>query len=229
MSIAISYLITCSNEKQSLINLLHRIGDNFIDPDDEMIVVLDSDCTDNKKTKQILLDYEGNESWYYTHSLDHNYSEHKNWGAKLCKNPWIFQIDADELPTETLLYNVKPIIEANPDIEAFWVPRINDFIGVTEEHARKWGWRLTISPTYNRPIVNWPDPQCRLFRNEPDRIKWVGRLHERIQGNKNYVYLPADESLALYHDKTIEKQVETNLKYNVDFTEKENKGFNLPR
>jgi hypothetical protein len=54
-------------------------------------------------------------------------------------------------------------------------------------------------------------------------------LHERIEGNNNYVYLPFEEDLALYHDKTIEKQVETNLGYNKRFTEKENQGFNLPK
>lgn len=82
---------------------------------------------------------------------------------------------------------------------------------------------------YKAVLVNAYDPQCRLFKNDPDRIKWVGKLHERIVGNKNYVYLPADEDLSLYHDKTIQKQVETNLRYNQKFTEKENKGFNLPQ
>ena len=49
------------------------------------------------------------------------------------------------------------------------------------------------------------------------------------QGNKNYVYLPPDEDLAIYHDKNIEKQLETNKRYNTDFTEDENKGFKLPQ
>lgn len=228
MSSLISYLITCSNEKQSLRNLLDRVY-NEKDPEDEMVILLDSDCEDNKKTRDIL-DTFMNRQWpYVEHSLNNNYSEHKNWGASLCKHPWIFQIDGDELPTQTLLVNLKEFIESNPDVEAFWIPRINDFIGVTPEHAKKWGWRLTESPTYHRPVVNWPDSQCRLFKNIPDRIKWVGKLHERIEGNKNYVYLPSDEDLALYHDKTIETQVQTNLRYNKVFTEKENKGFTLPR
>lgn len=166
---------------------------------------------------------------YWEHNLDNDYSSHKNFGATKCSGDFIFQIDGDEIPAEPLLLNLKDIIEANPGIEAFWVPRINDFRGVTEEHARQWGWRLSMSPTYKRPLVNWPDPQCRVFMNKPDRIKWVGRLHERIQGNDNFVYLPNDEDLALYHDKTIEKQVETNIRYNQKFTDKENRGFNLPK
>jgi hypothetical protein len=81
---------------------------------------------------------------------------------------------------------------------------------------------------FKAPLVQWPDPQCRLFLNKPE-IKWVGRLHERIEGNKNFVFLPADEDLALYHDKTIERQILTNLMYNKQFTLKENQGYILPK
>lgn len=229
----ISYLITCSTETETLKNLLCRIR-GFTEKGDEVIIVQDekfydetsdTNCIINSNFKSNIDDYN---FIFFTHKLNNNYSEHKNWGAKQCKNEWIFQIDGDELPTEMLLSNLKDIVKANPNIEAFWIPRINDFRGVTSEHAKQWGWRLSISPTYNRPIVNFPDYQCRLFTNKPE-IQWVGKLHERIEGNKNYVYLPADEDLALYHDKTIEKQMDTNIRYNKDFTEKENQGFTLPK
>jgi hypothetical protein len=227
----ISYLITFSNETNSLKNLLERVY-SFKDKEDEMVLLVDVNNY-GEETKNVLQSFlenktENDNIVYWERSLDNDYSSHKNWGARQCKHEWVFQIDGDECPTETLLINIKDIVQANPEIEAFWIPRINDFRGVTERHARQWGWRLSISPTYKRPLVNWPDPQCRLFRNIPE-IQWVGRLHERIEGNNNYVYLPFEEDLALYHDKTIEKQVETNLGYNKRFTEKENQGFNLPK
>ncbi len=223
----LSYLVTFSTETDSLRNLLVRLFD--YQKEDEIVLLADSGNI-GVETQKILKEcLKGKENYsYWEHDLNKNYSEHKNWGATKCSGDFIFQIDGDECPTETLLINLKEIIKANPGIEAFWIPRINDFRGVTQEHANKWGWRLTESSTYKRPLVNWPDPQCRVFKNEPTRIKWVGRLHERIQGNENFVYLPCDEDLALYHDKTIEKQIETNLRYNKDFTEKENKGFKLP-
>jgi glycosyltransferase involved in cell wall biosynthesis len=224
----LSYLITCSNETQTLRNLLGQV-DNLRDSDDEIVIVLDSDCKDNKKTRWILDNWKDTYWNHYEHPLNNNYSEHKNWGALKCSGDYIFQIDGDECPTETLLLNVKDLIQANPDIEVFWIPRINDFKGVTPQHAAQWGWRLTQSTTYNRPIVNWPDPQGRLFKNIPNRIKWVGRLHERVEGNETYVYLPFDEDLSLYHDKTIEKQIETNLRYNTVFSKEENQGFKLPK
>lgn len=226
----LSYLITFSTETNSLESLLDMVTINKCG-NDEIVLLADSGNL-NLTTGEILKEYLSrgvSNVFYWEHNLNNDYSTHKNFGATKCSGDFIFQIDGDEIPTETLLVNIKDIIESNSGVEAFWIPRINDFRGVTEEHARKWGWRLTESPTYKRPLVNWPDPQCRVFKNDPDRIKWVGRLHERIEGNNNYVYLPFDEDLALYHDKTIEKQVETNLRYNEKFTVKENQGFNLPK
>jgi len=226
----LSYLVTFSTETETLERLFDMITINKCN-NDEIVLLADSGNL-NIETGEVLKEFlsrgVSNVS-YWEHNLNKDYSSHKNFGATKCSGDYIFQIDGDECPTETLLVNLKDIIEANPGIEAFWVPRINDFRGVTPEHAMRWGWRLTESPTYKRLLVNWPDPQCRVFKNEPERIKWVGRLHERIQGNENFVYLPIDEDLALYHDKTIEKQVETNERYNQLFTVKENQGFNLPK
>lgn len=226
----LSYLITFSNETDSLKNLLEKI---IHYKNNDQIVLLADSGNIGTETQKVLSDvlhkHPNHNCEYWEHNLNNNYSEHKNFGISKCSGDYIFQIDGDENPTETLLVNIKDIIESNPDTEVFWVSRINDFKGVADEHAKQWGWKLSMSPTYNRPVINWPDPQCRIFKNVPDRIKWIGRLHERIEGNNSYVYLPFDEELALYHDKTIEKQIETNLRYNKNFSEKENKGFSLPK
>jgi len=79
---------------------------------------------------------------------------------------------------------------------------------------------------FNPPIVNAPDPQGRLFKNLP-YIEWKRRLHEKVEGAKTYVHLPSVYELALHHNKTIEKQIQTNIKYNKMFTEEENKGFKV--
>ena len=82
---------------------------------------------------------------------------------------------------------------------------------------------------YNVPLVNWDgncggDYQTRIFKNLP-YIRWKGRLHERIMGNKTYAFLPKDENYALIHTKTIEKQIETNLRYNKEFSKEDNLGL----
>jgi glycosyltransferase involved in cell wall biosynthesis len=181
------------------------------------------DYSTNPKTKSIC----GNLSYkFFQHALANDYSGHKNYGNSLCTGQWILQLDADELPSETLMQYIPDIIGVNPAVEMFYIPRINDYRGVTQDHAAQWGWNLSQSPTYDRPLVNWPDYQSRLYRNDP-RVKWVSKLHETINGHNKYTFLPADEKWALYHDKNIETQLETNLRYNTDFTPDENKGHKI--
>lgn len=228
----ISYLVTCSNETDTLERLLNRIHHYL--GNDELVIVWDTKVKNPKGRGYVsMIIQRENENGHNNrikvveHELNKDYSAHKNYGLSLCTGDFVFQLDGDELPTEILLENVHSIIEMNPTTDLFWIPRINDFRGVTPEHARQWGWKLTESQTYKRPIVNWPDSQGRLFKRIP-KIRWVGKLHERIEGNETYAFLPFDEELAIYHDKTIEKQVETNLRYNKEFTESDNRGFTLP-
>lgn len=230
----LSYLITCSTETDTLERLLSLVG-NYVrnNPDDELVVVIDKDAKDNEKTKHILAglavqmgpEYMDKRVKIFEHPLDKDYGAHKNFGNSKCTGDWIFQIDGDELPHDTLLENIKAVIESNPTVELYWVGRVNDFIGVTEDDAKRWGWRLTPCPEYdNRPIVSWPDPQGRIYKNVPERIKWVHRLHECISGHTQYSILPYEVQWSLYHDKDIVTQNKTNERYMSTFTETENSG-----
>lgn len=139
----ISYLITCHNEDSSLDKCLYNLALYKTDEDD--ILVLD-DFSDNPKTHAVLDKWQKTESGLIRviqHALDKNYGAHKNFGNEQCKGDWICQIDGDEIPNPNLIINIKSIIESNPEVELIYVPRINDFIGVTEEHAKLWGWKLT--------------------------------------------------------------------------------------
>ena len=73
---------------------------------------------------------------------------------------------------------------------------------------------------------NWPDPQSRIFLNTP-KIGWDRPLHEKVEGAAIYTSLPPEYDLALIHNKTIEKQIETNVRYNRDFSEELNRGFKV--
>ena len=221
--IFISYLVTCKNEGHQLQSLFDRLYEN---KENNECIILD-DYSDDIDTKSILDKVNKHESGFYKvyqHKLENSYSEHKNYGKSLCKGEYIFQIDADELPSKTLLESLKDIIELNKDVDLFWIPRINDFKGVNQQNSAQWGWRLT--PFEDRLIVNWPDPQARLFKNV-SYMEWKRRLHEKIEGSKTHVHLPYDYEYALHHNKTIEKQIQTNIRYNKLFTEEENKGFKV--
>jgi glycosyltransferase involved in cell wall biosynthesis len=226
----ISYLITIHDEGKSVANLLDRLDRHIRGTNDE-IIIIDDYSTDQTTTDAIQKIVKAHPEGYvkvYQHSLNNDYGTHKNYGNSLCKNEWIFQIDGDELPHTNLLINIRDIIAENQSVDLFFVPRVNDFIGVTPEHAMKWGWRLSPCPEYNnRPVVNWPDYQGRIYKNEPSRIRWDRRLHEKIEGHTKYTALPAEVDFSLYHDKTIERQVKTNERYNEKFTESENKGHGV--
>jgi hypothetical protein len=74
-----------------------------------------------------------------------------------------------------------------------------------------------VNVKYYLPVVNWSDPQQRIYRNDYPRIHWERPVHERIVGFKTYAFLPTDidktEHLAMKHVKTIQKQLEQNQKY----------------
>jgi glycosyltransferase involved in cell wall biosynthesis len=225
----LSYLLTIHDEGKSVVNLLDRLNHHIQETNDEIIIINDY-STDQITIDAIqkIINHPKGYVKVYQHALDNDYGTHKNYGNSLCQNDWIFQIDGDELPHTNLLINIKDIIAENQSVELFFVPRVNDFIGVTPEDAKKWGWRLSPCPEYNnRPIVNWPDFQGRIYKNNPSRIKWDRRLHEKIEGHTKYATLPAMVDLSLYHDKTIEKQVKTNERYNQKFTLDENKGHGV--
>lgn len=229
----ISYLVTCSNETDTLKRLIERIYVHL--GNDELIILQDETTWDSKRKKYLSditeLKPSGSDILQIPiliHPLNNNYGAHKNFGIEKCNGDYIFQLDGDELSPHSILgENLHAILESNPTTEAYAVPRINDFRGVNEDHARKWGWRLSISPTYNRPIVNYPDYQFRIFRKDYPRISFNRRLHEKIEGYSSFVCLPPEEDYAIYHDKTIDKQVETNLRYNEKFTQLENQGHGV--
>ena len=124
----------------------------------------------------------------------------------MCKGDYIFHLDADEYPHETLMEQLPTILEAN-EVDLIWIPRVNTVENLTDEGANKWGWRVT-----EKGWVNYPDYQARVFRNTDD-IKWVRPVHEYISGCKTYAHLPPYEELSLYHPKTLDKQIKQNKFY----------------
>lgn len=221
--INISYLVTCKNEGEQLNQLLNLLS---LYKENNECIILEDDIEDINTLNAIKQAIEKDHIFFqrYNHPLDNNYGEHKNYGKSKCKGKYIFQIDADELPNEFLLAALPEILEANADVDLFWIPRVNDFTGVNEKIASEWGWRLT--PYENRLIVNWPDIQSRIFKNVP-YLKWERKLHEKVEGAKTYSYLPTQYEFSLHHKKTIEKQVQTNIRYNKQFSITDNKGYKL--
>lgn len=209
----VSFLVTCHNEGEQLRSLLTLLS-RYITGNE--IVVLD-DYSDDEVTLNVLKDYESvNGIKISKHHLNKDYGSHKNFGTSQCSGKYIFQIDADELPNEILLENLRDLIESNLNCEMFWVPRVNNFIGVTPEDIKNYGWRVN-----EKGYIMWPDYQSRIYKNKP-HIKWERKLHETIVGFKEFTRIPAMEELSLYHTKTIEKQRKDNSRYMNEFSLEDN-------
>ncbi len=61
--------------------------------------------------------------------------------------------------------------------------------------------------------INFPDYQWRIYKNIPT-IKWINKVHERLNGFKIYSTLPPLDEFCLLHPKTIERQEKQNEFYN---------------
>jgi glycosyltransferase involved in cell wall biosynthesis len=195
----ISFAITTKNEGQYIQDVLTQLIPHCEETGDE-IVVLDDFSTDDF-TLSILHGYEEAGSIrLYQRELGRDFAAHKNHLAELCAGDFIFQVDADETLHPNLLKYLHDIVDNNPEIDLYHIPRVNVVNGLTQNDINKWGWSVN-----EMGWVMFPDYQDRLFRNHVD-IKWVGKVHEKITGHKTHAPLPAEEEWALYHIKDIDRQ-----------------------
>ena len=203
----ISYGITVHNEADEL-NKLLPILIHKTDKEDEIVICDDYSDDETQFVIQSWTQQYGHTKTIkvYQRKLDGNFSAQKNSVIENSSGDYIFHIDADEYPHETLLQQLKEIITMN-DVDLIWIPRVNTVEGMKEEHIQKWGWRVS-----EKNWVNYPDYQARVFRND-EKIRWTRPLHELITGCKTYAHLPPHEELSLYHPKTIQKQEEQNMFY----------------
>tara|TARA_B100002019_G_C21255683_1_gene593704 strand:+ start:1523 stop:2167 length:645 start_codon:yes stop_codon:yes gene_type:complete len=203
----LSYAITVCNEKDEIRRLVDFLNKTKRS-EDEIVILFDKKNGTPEVWEYVqfcLSEYENVKAKAKTFK-DH-FANWKNYLTELCSGDFIFQIDADEIPNKILIDNLPQIIKENPDNEVYCVPRVNTVEGLTLEHVQKWGWKLT-----NDKWINWPDYQWRIYKNKPE-IRWVNKVHEKLEGFKTYAPLPDAEDLALYHPKDIKRQEKQNEYY----------------
>jgi glycosyltransferase involved in cell wall biosynthesis len=204
----ISYAITVCNELQEIQRLLDFLIKHKQE-NDEIVVLLDTTKADDEmiSTLQHYERYYDNHINIFQDKFQGHFADWKNQLTLYCFGDYIFQIDADEVPNENLIAVLPEVLEENNEVDVFLVPRVNTVEGLTPEHIAKWGWRVN-----DAGWVNWPDYQWRIWRNKPE-IQWVNKVHERLDGFKQYTAMPDVEYFALYHPKTIERQEKQNNYY----------------
>ena len=200
----ISYGLTVCNEHVEIENLIKFLSSN-IGEEDEIVIVYDQ----NRITQEVheVLDKYKNEASSYPFDFKQNFIENKNYMGTKCKGDYIFQIDADEMPNQFLVQNLRSILETNP-VDMFLVSRINLVEGLTQEHINKWRWHVN-----DKGWVNFPDAQKRIYKNHPE-VQWGGdKVHGMVQGYETYASLPFEERFSIYHNKEIERQERQNDRY----------------
>ena len=204
----ISYTITVCNEDKELDNLLGFLKDR-ITKYDEIVVQMDSLSVTSEVTEVVNRYNERLKNLTVIEfPLNNDFASFKNNLKKHCTKEWIFNIDADEMPTTSLLLSIHDILKENKEVDMFLVPRWNTVQGITEEHIKRWSWNYD-----KEGRVNWPDLQTRIYKNK-ESILWKNKVHERLTGFTTYSSLPAEVEYCLLHPKTIERQEKQNEFYN---------------
>ena len=202
----ISYAITVCNEFVEIQRLVTFLRENKR-VQDEIVILFDQKNGTEEIATWLTKQNKYPNVQFWRGFFDGHFADWKNKLTSYCTGDYIFQIDADEMVPKMLIDNVPNILENNPYNDVYLVPRVNTVEGLTQEHVTKWRWNID-----DEGRVNWPDYQWRIWKNKPE-IKWVNKVHERLEGFKTYAPLPAYHDLALQHPKTIERQEKQNAYY----------------
>jgi hypothetical protein len=203
----ISYAITVCNELEEinrLLNFLHQHKQTK----DEICVLLDKPKASQQLIDQLHKYSSTNWITLKESTFQGHFADWKNELTTICSGDYIFQIDADEIPCTPILETLPLLLEQNPDVEVYLVPRVNTVEGLTDSHIQKWRWNVN-----SEGWINWPDYQWRIYKNIPS-IKWKNKVHEVLEGFNQYANLPMEEDYSLYHPKTIDRQEKQNNYYN---------------
>lgn len=145
--VTISYAILVNDEYDEIKRLVEFLS-KYKNQNDEIVILQDlapeGDCSDEKlKTKKYLEGlHESKKILYFKHELNNNFAQQKNYLTTLCSKDYIFNIDADEIPTKFLMENLHEIIEVNIKSDVLILPRINKVENITQKHIDKWRWRV---------------------------------------------------------------------------------------
>jgi hypothetical protein len=191
----LTYTIQVCNESRELFSLLNFLS-KTIDEEDEINVVADSINVTDKV--EHVLDHFKERINVFKRPFD-QFHTNAQFHIEKATGDYIFGVDADEMPQEILIKNIKKIIK-DSGAEIIAVPRINIHPGATHEFIEKSKFNVN-----DVGFINWPDFQTRVYKR-CDHIKWTDELHTKLTGSDKVVGIQADPKLALWHVKSIEKQ-----------------------
>lgn len=149
----ISVVLAVYNEEENLRQCLESVKNLAWE-----IVVVDGGSSD--KTLDIAKEFGAR---IINTSNPANFHINKNKAIDAALGDWILQLDADEVVTEQLAEEIKKAVASDADINGYWMPRSNFFLG---RFLKKGG--------------QYPDYTLRLYKNKLGRLP--GRdVHEQAE------------------------------------------------
>ena len=141
----ISFAITVCNEIEEIKRLVPFLLKHKRIKDE--IVVLFDQKNGSEEVIEFLLEFNKlpNVQTWRGLDFDNNFADWKNRLNDYCTGDYIFQLDADEMISEYMVKNASEIVSLNPEVELFFLPRINTVSGITEEHISSWNWTTSKS------------------------------------------------------------------------------------
>lgn len=185
----ISCVILTKNEEKNISKCLSSVS--WCDE----IVVIDDESTDKtldlvKKTKARI----------FVRPKNNDFSSQRNFGLDKAKGDWVLFVDADEVVSSALWYEIMQHTNATiNDYSGFFIRRIDTI----------WGKELNHGETGNIKFL-------RLAKKDSGR--WIGRVHEvwDVKGNK----IPLKNPLNHYPHISVEKFLRE-INYYTDLRAKE--------
>ncbi|MBE9583919.1 glycosyltransferase [Mucilaginibacter sp. JRF] len=201
--VSITYGVTVCNEHAELDKLLSCLVSS-IDNNDEIIVL--QDVTDKDAHTTAVIEKYKDKIRLIEARLNGDFASFKNRLITNASKKFLFQIDADEIPQDGLLQDLKRVLfKYGRKRDCFLVPRINIVNGYTEEHAGKWNWNVN-----EKGYINFPDAQPRIIHTN-GAIRWKNKVHEVFDGVKcPYHIADRNYTRCLLHIKDIKRQEKQN-------------------
>jgi hypothetical protein len=191
----ITYSIQVCNESRELFSLLNFLL-KVIDEEDNINVVVDSLHT-TEKVQMVLEHFKSDKITVYPRPFDTFY-DNAMFHRDHVTGDYFFGIDADEMPQELLIREIKQVLEQNK-VDVLFVPRINIHPGSTSEFIKKSKFQVN-----EGGWINWPDYQGRILKKD---VEWTKELHTApVTDGKIVGTLGPNPQVALWHIKSIEKQ-----------------------
>lgn len=162
----ISYAITVKDEINEITKLLNFLPSK-IQEEDEILIQYDEDNA-SKDVIDFLKIFEKlhENAKVVSFPLDNDFGKFKSNLSKYATKDYIFQLDADEISHIYLVSMLPTFLEGNSEVDLFFVPRINTVEGITEEHVKKWGWKISKLESHKgKKEMNFTSGEYRLLKD----------------------------------------------------------------